>query len=110
MNRIYISGSITDGGSITDRAEIAEREQAFHDAEIALRALGFKPINPARTEGREFCTSWLDYMRAALRDIAEADAVAVLPGWDRSRGAQVEVRLAGDLGLPHKPLAEWLAE
>lgn len=106
--KIYICGSITDGGTITDPAEILKREQLFHDAERDLRAAGYDVINPARKEGRENCSSWLDYMRASLRDIAEADALALLPAWERSRGAKVEDRLACDLGLPRYSLYLWL--
>lgn len=107
MTRVYISGSITDGGLVTDPEEIKRREDMFHEAEAALRAAGHDPINPARVEGRENCSSWLDFMRAALRDLAEADAVAALPGWERSRGARVEVHLAGSLGLPVASLVAW---
>lgn len=107
--KIYISGSITDGGAVTDPNEIKAREQKFHDAERALRYVGYEPINPAREEGRESCDSWLDYMRASLLDIAACDGVATLPGWERSSGARIEARLAADLGLPVKPLMQWLA-
>lgn len=106
--KIYISGSITDGGEITDPAEILKREQVFHDAERDLLAAGYDVLNPARKEGREECDTWQDYMRASIRDIAEADALAVLPGYEKSRGALVEIQLAGGLGLPQRPLAQYL--
>lgn len=81
---------------------------AFFAAEKALRELGHEPINPARSEGREGCSSWLDYMRAALRDVANADGIAYLPGWQGSRGAALEKRIGDDLGLDVRPLDEWL--
>lgn len=80
---------------------------AFFSAEHQLRDLGLSPINPARCDGREGCTSWLDYMRAALRDVAAADGIALLPGWQNSRGAAIEKRLGDDLGLDVRPLADW---
>lgn len=83
---------------------------AFATAANALRGAGFDPINPARTEGREGCASWLDYMRAALRDIAEADGIAMLPGWPDSRGATVEYDLGKSLGLPVRRLDCWITE
>ena len=81
---------------------------AFYAAADALKALGHEPINPARAAGREGCKTWLDYMRAALRDVADADGIAMLPGWQESRGAAVEYRLGYALGLDVRPLAQWL--
>lgn len=83
---------------------------AFYAAADRLRAAGFDPINPARTEGREGCMTWLDYMRAALRDIADADGIALLPSWQSSRGATVENDLGKSLGLPVKRLDCWITE
>ena len=81
---------------------------AFFRAADALAAVGHEPINPARAEGREGCKTWLDYMRAALRDIADADAVALLSGWGESRGATIERNLAASLDLPVRPLEAWM--
>ena len=83
---------------------------AFFSAARALEAVGYVPINPARAEGREGCSTWLDFMRAALRDIANADGVAFLPGWVLSAGARLEVRIAEDLGLPARSAEAWLED
>lgn len=82
---------------------------AFYRAAEALESLGHEPINPARKAGREGCKSWLDYMRAAIRDVAGADGLAMLPGWQDSRGAALEYRLGHDLGLDVRRLDEWLS-
>lgn len=106
--KIYIAGSISDGGSLPIAIQ-AKRRQAFDDAEVAINALdGYEAINPMR-RGVDENKSWLDYMRDSLRDIAEADAVALLPGWERSRGARVEYDLAAALGLDVHLLEAWLA-
>lgn len=99
--RVYVAGPMTGYPDFN--------YPAFFAAERALRNLGYDPINPARTEGREGCKTWLDFMRAALRDIADADAIATLPGWWDSRGASCEYRIGNDLGLPVFSLDEWLA-
>lgn len=83
---------------------------AFFDAARRLEAVGVEPINPARVAGREGCSSWLDYMRASLRDVAECDGIAVLPGWQDSRGAALEVHIARSLDLPVRPVEAWLEE
>jgi hypothetical protein len=43
--------------------------------------------------------TWEESMRACIRVMMSADAVLVLPGWEGSRGALVEVRIARDIGM-----------
>lgn len=82
---------------------------AFFAAAKRLAAIGHEPINPARLAGREECKTWLDFMRASLLDLAVADGIALLPGWQDSRGAALERRIGEDLGLDVRRLDEWLA-
>jgi hypothetical protein len=98
--RLYIAGPMTGLPEFN--------YPAFYRAAEALAAKGFDTINPARADGREGCRSWLDYMRASLRDVADCDGIAVLPGWGESRGAALEVHIARSLDLPVKRLDEWL--
>ena len=98
--RLYVAGPMTGLPEFN--------YPAFFTAAKALHAAGFDPINPARPQGREGCRSWLDYMRAGLRDVAECDGVAVLPGWGESRGAALEVHVARSLDLPVATVDEWL--
>ena len=97
--RVYIAGPMTG---------LPEYNvPAFNEASESLRLTGHLPLNPAR-RGVNPSWTWLDYMRAALRDIADADGVAFLDGWECSRGANIEVGLARDLGIPANPLRWWL--
>ena len=98
--RLYIAGPMTGLPEFNYPAFFAAAEQ--------LLAAGFDVLNPARKEGREGCESWLDFMRAALRDLADCDGIAMLPGWADSRGAEIEVRTAATLGLPTAPVDVWL--
>ncbi len=77
---------------------------AFNEAASRLRAHGFTVINPA--EGEERAT-WLEYMRADVKLVADADGIASLPGWQDSRGATIEHALAGMLGLRSAPVEVW---
>lgn len=101
--RLYIAGPMTGLPDFN--------YPAFFKAADRLRGAGFEPINPARKrEGVPHQgATWLDYMRHSLRDIADCDGIAMLPGWEGSRGAAIEVRLAYDLGLPARYVDEWLA-
>lgn len=104
--RIYISGSITDGGTLPPE-DVASRIEGFHEAEDLLTDAGLDTLNPAR-HGTDPSKTWLDYMRLAICDIAQADGVATLPNWEKSRGARVEVELARGLGIPVGSLSDWL--
>jgi hypothetical protein len=71
---------------------------AFHDAARVLRGMGYTVENPAenpRPPGGE----WVEYMRMSLRQLSRVDALVMLPGWQNSRGARIEVDTALKLGL-----------
>lgn len=80
---------------------------AFLAAAAELRAKGFNVVCPAENDlplGR----AWADYMRHAITRMMGCDAVALLPGWTGSRGAQLEHAIACELGMPVRAVAEWL--
>ena len=80
---------------------------AFNDAATDLRQAGFHVLNPAR-RGVIPGHAWEDYLRKALGDVLRADGLALLPGWENSRGASLEVLVAQHLSIPTAPLADWL--
>ena len=73
---------------------------AFNAAAARLRAAGHEVINPAENEGGDTSKTWAYYMRQDLHHVLSVEAIAVLPGWQRSRGATLEVAVARALGLP----------
>lgn len=79
---------------------------AFDAAAAVLRKTGFVVINPA-DRGIVYGWSWEDYLRHDLRDLLACEGVAVLPGWEDSRGASLEVHVARALSIPVKPVEEW---
>jgi hypothetical protein len=98
--RLYIAGPMTGYPEFN--------YPAFFAAARLLDAVGIETINPARSQGREDCKTWLDYMRASLLDLAECDGIAFLAGWGESRGASLEVHIARSLDLPVRSVDEWL--
>ncbi|WP_153135155.1 DUF4406 domain-containing protein [Paraburkholderia agricolaris] len=70
----------------------------FHAEAARLRALGFEIVNPAElNDGND--DDWLACMRVDIKAAVDCDGVALLPGWEHSRGAPIEHRLLRDLGL-----------
>ena len=80
---------------------------AFNAAAAALRDRGFLIDNPA-----EICpdpaTQWRDCMRADIKVLVDCDGIALLPGWENSRGATLERTIAIGLGLRVHTVAELL--
>lgn len=88
--KVYIAGPMTGIEGLN--------YPAFDAAADELRARGHEPINPAR-RGIEPDWTWVDYMRHAIRDVTNAEAIHLLPGWESSRGATLEAHIADALGL-----------
>lgn len=81
---------------------------AFNAAAADLRAAGYDVTNPV---DKDVPTSepWLVHMRADIKLMMDCDGLAILPGWQQSRGAKAEVGLAHALNLPVHGLVVWLA-
>lgn len=87
---IYISGPMTGYPEYN--------YPAFTTAEEKLRELGYKNIiNPAKIDCPD--TDWHGCIRRAIVALMEADTVVLLPGWTHSRGANIEMILAANLGM-----------
>ena len=95
--RIYISGPMTG-------IEPREYRRRFREAEAILRRHGYGCINPCRVWPCRF--PWLYRLMNALLGrrltyavilaydlillMTRADGIAMLPGWEQSRGARIE--------------------
>ncbi|MFP4895603.1 DUF4406 domain-containing protein [Paraburkholderia sp. EG304] len=70
----------------------------FHAETARLRGLGFEIVNPAEINA-DPAAEWLDCMRADIKQLVDCDGVALLPGWEQSRGATLEHAIVRGLGL-----------
>ena len=85
----------------------AYNHPAFHAAARRIEEAGWTALNPADEDltfahdhPGETAVIRAHYYRRDLRLLAQADAIAVLPGWQDSEGAQGEVHVARILGIP----------
>ncbi|MEF9672283.1 DUF4406 domain-containing protein [Pseudomonas sp. PCH446] len=84
-NRVYVAGPMT---GIEDFNAVADQ----------LRAMGYEVENPAGhgvVEGAQ----WDDYMAYGLTRLGLCGVIALLPDWEKSQGARLEVLIAERLGM-----------
>ena len=88
--RTYIAGPMTGIEALNF--------PAFHRAAARLRATGHEVINPAEINP-DPDAGWTACMRIDLAQLVTCEAIALLPGWDRSRGARLEHHVATALEM-----------
>jgi hypothetical protein len=89
--KIYLSGGISG------RVYTQVRDH-FDSMEDYLVAFGHEVCNPAKFGVDE--RSWEEYMRMSIVELMGCDAILMLQGWNRSRGATIERNLAWNLNIP----------
>lgn len=88
--RLYLSGPMTGHHEHNFPAFRAEAQR--------LRALGFDVVSPAEIDIAADA-DWHGAMRADLGALLTCDAIAMLPGWQRSSGAHLEMHVAHRVGM-----------
>ncbi|MBR7899930.1 DUF4406 domain-containing protein [Burkholderia multivorans] len=87
--RIYVAGPMTGHPQLNF--------PAFHAEAARLRALGYEVVNPAELN-TDPAADWLQCMRTDIKHLVDCDAIAMLEGWQTSRGASLEYTIALTLG------------
>ena len=100
MKRVYIAGPMTGLPELNF--------PAFHAAAAALRAAGFDAVNPAEING-DTTMPWVECMRRDIQQLVTCDGIAMLPGWENSKGARLENHIASQLGLEVATVDQLLA-
>jgi nucleoside 2-deoxyribosyltransferase len=91
--KIYLSGPMTGSPD--------SNFPAFHEQAARLRKLGFDVVNPAEINP-DASLSWEQCMRADIKALCDCDVIYLLPGWEGSKGAHLELHIAHRLGLDIK--------
>lgn len=96
---VYVSGPVT---GIRD-----DNRPVFEQAARELRVAGYRARIPH--DDVDPGTPWTPAVKLTLMAIlAQADGLAMLPGWQHSRGASLERAVALALGMPVMGVGEWL--
>ena len=91
IRSVYISGSIS-GRSKEDA------DYHFKAVQRCIENSGdIYVYNPMDFKERD---AWEDYMRDGIAALVDADAILMLSGWQRSRGACLERLIAFELKIP----------
>ena len=86
--RIYLSGPMSG---------IAESNfPAFHEWAAILRGQGYDVVSPAEIQE---AGTWELCLRNDLRELCTCDGIALMPGWESSKGAHLELHVAHRLGM-----------
>lgn len=90
MKRIYVAGPMTGYPDLNF--------PLFHSVAAELRARGLDVVNPAELNA-DPTKGWHDCMRVDIRELVTCDAILMLPGWEKSKGATLERHIAKALEL-----------
>lgn len=98
--RIYISGGITGVENWRENFNNAEKELL----ELKGTFVVANPVTLSQNVEKQFAAfnktpDYADYMRKDIRELSSCDAICMLPGWKRSKGARLEYRIAKILNM-----------
>jgi hypothetical protein len=88
---VYLSGPMTN---IEDY-----NRPAFHAAAKQLREEGYTVFNPAEGDPHPDWV-WEDWLRKDLAEMLKCSSIYLLPNWQASSGATLEVAVAAKLSMP----------
>lgn len=89
--KVYIIGAVS---GLEREAVVAKFEKAAQ----ALKSAGMVPVNPVEVVPET--STWNDAMRQCIAALVTCDAVVILPDWNNSKGAYLEVMIARNLDMP----------
>jgi len=90
---IYLAGPISLNGTLKE-IEIKENIKIFKTFTQILRNKNYTVLDPTEIKKQK---TWEDYMIITIPMVCEANALLMLPKWELSRGANLELFIATSL-------------
>jgi hypothetical protein len=81
---------------------------AFNFAAESLECAGYSVINPADHGAQGGEAAWIDYIIRDIGHVFHAHGLAMLPAWETSRGARIEVAVAINRHIPIRDIQDWI--
>jgi len=97
MKAIYICGPITGRPEEEYRSHF-EKVKATLAKNAEAEGLDIKFVNP--TDLADKGTFWEAALKLCIRSLVACDGIAVLQGWEHSKGCLLELEIAGRLKIP----------
>lgn len=88
--RVYLAGKMTGLPDLNF--------PLFHSEAARLRALGYDVVNPAEINV-DPAAGWGECMRRDIPELLTCKAIALLDGWENSKGARLEWYIAEALDM-----------
>lgn len=101
MRRVYISGPM--------KGYVDSNYPAFEKAAARLRKAGYTVVSPHELIP-EKPGDYDSHMRADIKGLMDCDEIAMLPGWERSSGAHLEMHIAARVGIKVRMFGELVAD
>lgn len=89
--KVYISGRFSG-------LPYEEVKENFKRAEEYLRAQGYETVSPLDLSP-DPSLSWEEHMKKDLSGMLQCDAICMIEGWEKSRGATLEYYIAVQIGM-----------
>lgn len=87
---LYISGPMSGNENFN--------YHSFENASKRLKQLGYAVISPAQPALLSSQYDWKYCMRNSIDLLLKANSIVLLPGWESSKGANLELQIAQSLG------------
>lgn len=89
--KVYVSGQISG-------LPYKEVEENFRKAEEVLRSKGYETVSPIDLS-LDPSLPWEEHMKKNIAGMMQCDAIYMIDGWEKSRGANLEYYIARQLGM-----------
>ena len=91
MEKVYISGAI-------EHLDLEERKEEFQKVQWKLEEMGYFVINPFNN-GVQLDATWREHMKVDIKNLLDCDHIAMLEGWELSKGCKLEFDVATSCGI-----------